>query len=116
MVVARVAAPEVEEGGGVQVVGDPVGEQDLVVAGATVGEDDLVFLIDELDRDAEVAAQSFLDGFGDEADGLGIVVEQLDGREALAVRMASLGEQAAGGGQIADRAGGGRVARHGRRD
>ena len=116
VVVAGVATPQVEEGRGVEVVGGPAAEEDLVVPGAAAGKDALVFLVHQAHIEAEFAVPHLLDGLGDEAENLGVVVENLDGREAGGPGVTGVGEELARRGRVVGLAGGRHVAFEQRRN
>ena len=116
VVVAGIAPPHVEKGGGIEIVGGPATEENLIVAGATAGEDDFVFLVHEADIEAEIAAPHLLNRFGHEAKNLGVVVKDLDGRESGAAGMTRGNEQLASSREIVRAARRRRVALEQRRD
>lgn len=67
VVVAAVTAEDVEERRGIQVVTDPVGAQDLEIAGAACGENHLHFLVHQPHLHADLAPPHLLQGLGDGA-------------------------------------------------
>src|SRR5262245_4436226 len=93
LVVAAARDPHVEEGVRVRVVPDPAGARDLVVEARLPGEVDLPLDVGQLDLDPELLLPHLLDRLRDHAVQLVRVVDQLDLREALAVREAGLGQE-----------------------
>ena len=96
VVVAAAPGPEVEEGGGVEVVADPAGMGDVVVQVLLGGDVGAPVLVLDVDQDAEVLLPHGLDGFGRGAGGGAGDQDRIAG-EALAAGKSGLGEQLAGG-------------------
>ena len=110
VVVAAVGLPDLEEHVRVEVVGDPAAALQHEVFRLLHVDVDLPLLVAELDVHAEVFAPHLLDGLGDGAVVLRGVVNEFDGRAALAAGVAGLGEEALGVGEGAGEAGPGSVA------
>ena len=101
VVVAVVAAEQVEEGGGVGVVAQPVREEDVEIAPPPLVEQGLELAVDQTDLEAEVAPPHFLHGLGDQAEIVGVGKSEGDRKQSAAARESRGGEQALGGGDVA---------------
>ena len=94
VVVAAVGDPHFEKGVRVDVVGDPAAAFEREVVGDVLsGEVNFPLFVAERDFYAEIFAPHLLDGFRDGAVIFGRVVEKLDRRAALPVRITRLSEQ-----------------------
>lgn len=105
---AIIAAPgdeHIEEGIGVVIIADPSGAGEIVIEFGLGVEIDGVFLLGELDGDAEFAFESALEFDGDIAIEIGIgAIEVIANGETEAIGEAGFGEEASGFVEIAGEA------------